>query len=379
MTDDGLLEAIEITHQALQQNRTSKWVIGFSGGKDSSAALKILLSACKRLDGDPPNIDLIYCDTGVENPVLDRYVKCLFENLRTEIQNDLPFLKPHILKAPVEKRFFVKIIGRGYPPPTNNFRWCTSYLRIRPVAEFIKHAAVDDAIVVLGMRRSESQQRDRSLGGATEYFQPQREGNRSYRLFLPILDLGVPEVWDAVFCLDRPRVLHARELEELYRGASGECPVIKSPQAPPCASGRFGCWTCTVVRKDKSSRSLIEAGHHELIPYFEFRQWLAEIRNDPHRRWKRRRNGTEGAGAFNLEARKEILKQVRAVEKVTGATIISADERREIQRLWDIDAGIDASMNAGTPPTSPQSGQAGPRPAPGNWMTAPAAAADTAP
>jgi DNA sulfur modification protein DndC len=139
--------------------------------------------------------------------------------------------------------------------------------------------------------------------------------------------------------------MNAHELEELYRGASGECPVIKAPDAPPCASGRFGCWTCTVVRKDKSSQLLIAAGHHGLIPYFEFRKWLAEIRNDSQRRWKWRRNGTRGAGAFNMKARKEILRQVRSLERLTGATIISDEEHREIRRLWKLDADIEASMN----------------------------------
>lgn len=346
MNDDPLLDAIEVSRRALLANPHSKWVVGFSGGKDSTAALKILLSACKRLEAEPPRIELIYCDTGVENPVLDFYVKSLFDRLNAEIETDLSFMTTHILRAPVDKRFFVKIIGRGYPPPTNNFRWCTSYLRIRPVADFIKRAAVEDAIVVLGMRKSESQQRDRTLGKSADYFQNQREGNRNYRLFLPILNLGVPEVWDAVFCLDRPRSLDAHELDELYRGASGECPVIKAPEAPPCASGRFGCWTCTVVRKDKSSQSLIDAGHHALIPYFEFRKWLAEIRNDPDRRWKRRRNGTEGLGAFNMKAREEILGHVRALEKRTGSAIISDDEHKEIQRLWNLDWPLDRTMSA---------------------------------
>lgn len=352
MTLDPLLEAIDATRAALDQNRTSRWIIGFSGGKDSTATLKIVLSACRSMAA-PPRIDVIYCDTGVENPLLDRYVKTLFGNLRNEIDYDLPFLTARILRAPVEQRFFVKIIGRGYPPPTNNFRWCTSYLRIRPVANFIRLAAVEDAIVVLGMRRSESLQRDRSLGTGESRFQRQREGDRSYRLFLPILDLGVPEVWDAVFSLGRPKCIDPAELERLYRGASGECPVIKAPQAPPCASGRFGCWTCTVVRKDRSTAALIGSGRVELIPYNDFRNWLAEFRNDPDRRWKWRRNGSPGAGAFNLQARREIMRRVRELEGVTGDLIIAEDEAAEIDRLWRLDEALDGHMNAPGATTQP--------------------------
>jgi DNA sulfur modification protein DndC len=345
LNDDPLLNAIDVTTEALEQNSASRWIVGFSGGKDSTAALKILLSACGRIKCAPPNIDIIYCDTGVENPVLDRYVKSFFGRLKDELGQHLPFVSTKILQAPVEQRFFVKIVGRGYPPPTNNFRWCTNFLRIRPVAEFVKQAAVDDAIVVLGMRRSESQQRDRSLASSDGHFQDQREGNRSYRLFLPILDLDVPAVWDAVFSLTRPKSVNAQELESLYRGASGECPVIKAPQAAPCASGRFGCWTCTVVRKDKSALSLIDAGHSDLVPFHDFRNWLAEVRNDPRRRWKRRRNGSHGAGAFNLRARREIFDRLKALERQTRTTIIAADEVAEIERLWELDREIDAEMD----------------------------------
>lgn len=331
-------EAIAQTKRALNENPDSHWIIGFSGGKDSTCLLKIFASAADKHCALKNPIDLIYCDTGVENPALDRYVKNLFAKLEVEfISQRLPF-RTKVLKAPVNDRFFVKIIGRGYPPPTNSFRWCTKNLRIKPVSNFIQQSIDDHAIVALGIRSAESNQRDRSIeknGGGI--WQSQMEAGRKYDLFLPILNLCVDDVWEGIMELDKPRSIDGYALAELYRGASGECPIIKGPKAPPCGSGRFGCWTCTVVRKDHSAMRLIDAGHVDLKPYLEFRNWLVDIRNDPDRRWPVRRNGTARLGPFTLSARQEILSELDKLERCVGEQILSGAERHEIQRLWALD------------------------------------------
>lgn len=280
----------------------------------------------------------MYCDTGVENPILDNYAKNFLGALKDELQQrGLPF-KTKLLKAPISDRFFVRIIGRGYPPPTNSFRWCTTGLRIKPVSRFIEEQDPENTVVVLGLRKAESKQRDRSLSLSDDlYWQKQREGKGEYDLFLPIVEMGLAEVWDAIFGLSSPRALDNNTLEQLYRGASGECPIIKSPAAPPCASGRFGCWTCTVVRKDKSAAELIRAGHSQLRPFLAFRDWLADFRNDPSNRWLTRRSGAKGLGPFTIAARKQILRKVDELENLTRTVIISSEERGAIAALWTLD------------------------------------------
>jgi hypothetical protein len=137
LIDDPVLRAIEITTEAIKVRSSAHWIIAFSGGKDSSAALKIFLASYRRAATQLSKVTLIYCDTGVENPVLDKYAKGLLDAIAKEfLQIGLPF-KTKLLKAPIQDRFFVRIIGRGYPPPTNSFRWCTTGLRIKPVSEFI--------------------------------------------------------------------------------------------------------------------------------------------------------------------------------------------------------------------------------------------------
>lgn len=338
MTLDPILRAIEITTDAIKARATAHWILAFSGGKDSSATLKVFFAAYKRAKVQLAKVTVIYCDTGVENPILDSYAKNFLRNFDNEILRlGLPF-ETKLLKAPIQDRFFVRIIGRGYPPPTNSFRWCTTGLRIKPVAAFIERQDPDNTVVVLGLRKSESRQRDRSLALSDSlYWQKQREGKGSYDLFLPIVEMGIAEVWDAVFGLSAPNSLDKIALEHLYRGAAGECPVLKSPTSPPCASGRFGCWTCTVVRKDKSARELIRSGHLDLIPFLAFRDWLSEFRNDPANRWDMRRSGAFGLGPFTISARQQILRRVDDLEDQTKTKIIDAEERGIIASLWTMD------------------------------------------
>lgn len=333
---DPVIEAIEITRDALVSRPHAHWVVAFSGGKDSTAALKILLAARRRIGTAQSRLSVIYCDTGVENPILDIYVKSIIGEMRSEYNGSDNSIQFNVLQSPLQDRFFVRIIGRGYPPPTNSFRWCTRNLRILPVSRWIQSQDPKNTVLVIGLRQNESVQRDRSMRGS-QHWQKQREGNKEFDLFLPIRKLDVPNVWDAIFWLGEPQAIQPSKLERIYRDASGECPVIKAPQSPPCASGRFGCWTCTVVRSDKSAKELIRSGYTSLEPYLQFRNWLSEIRNDPTMRWPNRRNGSDGLGPFTLEARKLILREVRRLEKTTDATIISDEEMSCIESLWALD------------------------------------------
>src|SRR5580692_8599113 len=109
---DPILEAIGKTREAFELRPNARWVLAFSGGKDSTAALMILLAAYRSLGHKHHNVTVIYCDTGVENIVLDRYVKRTLDSLRSEfLEADMP-IDIQILSAPPCDRFFVRIVGR---------------------------------------------------------------------------------------------------------------------------------------------------------------------------------------------------------------------------------------------------------------------------
>jgi len=338
--------AIDRCAREILASRGRPWIIGYSGGKDSTATLKVFLAASLRAGCENDDITIIYCDTGVENPELDLFAKSTLKRLSGELPITFPNAKVKILQAPVNERFFVRVIGRGYAPPTNRFRWCTKGLRVLPVQRFISSAA-SDAAVVLGLRYGESNQRDRSLAvgemDESPLWQKQREGARR-DLLLPVIDLDLEMIWTAAQGISFPTAIDSIALEELYRGASDECPMVKSPLAPPCASGRFGCWTCTVVRRDKSTEAMIRNGKTWLQPYLQLRDWLQIYRGDYSGRWPVRRNGARGPGPFTLAARKRILTQVQILEEEVEREILSVEELKRIGELWLEDAAMESQL-----------------------------------
>ena len=135
-----------------------------------------------------------------------------------------------------------------------------------------------------------------------------------------------------------PHSIEGARLLNLYKEASGECPTIRDPKGTPCGKGRFGCWTCTVVRKDRAMTSMVAEGHSRLEPLLAFRNWLVGIRDDKKYRHCRRRNGQVGLGPFRLSARKLLLKKLLTLQRKTGFSLISRTEIRAIKDLWKHEA-----------------------------------------
>lgn len=317
-------------------------VIAYSGGKDSSAVLKLVFNAVIAKPHLAEKIFVIYCDTKVENPILDEFVKRTLRLLKKEAAGCCPGFKVKLLEPALHQRYFVRVIGRGYPPPTNFFRWCTKDLRIRPVQTFIRGLGTNP-LVIIGTRRGESTQRDRTLrriGSASNkgpLIQRQIEGGLNTHLYLPIAKYSLEDVWECLADLPLPNCIDVHRLAELYRHGGGECPMVRETNDKPCASARFGCWVCTVVRRDKSAENLLEAGYLHLGAYYKFRTWISEIRNDLALRCRKRRNGQIAPGPFRLEARKLIFDRVRKLEKAIGHTLISEEEEDYIKHLWAMD------------------------------------------
>lgn len=280
---------------------------------------------------------MIYCDTGVEIPTISAYVKETIGALTSESESlGLP-LKFIIARPKLDDRYFVKVIGRGYPPPTNIFRWCTDRLRINPVKSIID--SNQNAVVLLGIRSGESLERDRKIQKhktKERYFLNQGDSTRT-RIFSPILDYSVKDVWASLKFNCMPRSIKHDTIGQLYKDAGAECPVYKETKGTPCGKGRFGCWTCTVVRQDKSVKSMIESGYEDLEPLFEFRNWIAIFRDDTDFRCKIRRNGQIGLGPITLEGRKMVLEKLFEAERKSGLTLIENEELTRIKELWHVD------------------------------------------
>jgi DNA sulfur modification protein DndC len=195
-------------------------------------------------------------------------------------------------------------------------------------------------VVLLGLRRGESGERDRAIDSwrlKREYFL--RQGRAANTLiFAPIMKYTVDDVWSTLAFLPEPRSIDGQRLAQLYRQASGECPVVREPTGTPCSKGRFGCWTCTVVRRDRTLEGLVGDGQVDLRPLLKFRNWLQRVRDLPGWRCPRRRNGQPGPGPFTLRARERILLRLLRIQEQTRYHLITNREITTIRGYWRQDA-----------------------------------------
>jgi DNA sulfur modification protein DndC len=315
------------------------WFIGFSGGKDSSAVLKLTFLALMRLKNPQKPITILYCDTGVDIPTIHELVHSTLINIKNEAKECNIPLDINIVAPPTQEKFFSKVIGKGYPPPTNIFRWCTDRLRINPVKNLLNSTTTGSNVILLGIRKGESLERDRVITkhetGLHYYYR--QSGNPSTVIYAPIIDYSTEDVWATVAYNPIPKSIDSIKLMNLYRQASGECPIIKDPRGTPCGKGRFGCWTCTVVRKDKSITNLVGEGYEHLTPLLDFRNWLIHIRDDLTYRSPKRRNGNKGPGPFTLEARRVILSRLVEAQRLSGYSLIDKPQLDYIYACWEED------------------------------------------
>lgn len=314
------------------------WSLAFSGGKDSSALLKLVYLALEQLKAKSKPVTIIYCDTGVEIPIIRSFVIKTLDDLSKEAtENNIPF-RTQVVCPPLEDRYFTKIVGRGYPPPSFKFRWCTDVLLIKPIKRYIGYGD-GPSVILLGTRKHESTERDRVLSryktNHDYYFY--QANNKNIIIYSPIIEYQVSDVWDVLDKESKPVSINTKKLQILYSIlGSGNANGLNGTDIYK-AKGRFGCWPCTVVRHDRAVESLIRDGEESLVPLFEFRNWLVGIRNNPSYRLKYRRNGDSGLGPFTIDARKEILDRLLDAQSKTKWGLISDKEIEYIENQWALD------------------------------------------
>lgn len=339
-------------NEYLDNHQNYPWIVTFSGGKDSTLVAHLVFEMLQSL---PPNlrqrpIYFVSNDTLVESPLVASHMKkVLAQILKVASIYKLP-IDGEITTPKLSESFWVLLIGKGYPSPNRSMRWCTDRLKIQPTSSYILQKVSENGAVILllGVRKDESNTRRISI----ENHQNLKDSNltphgtlKNAFVYRPIVDVSTDDVWEFLVYHQPPWGGSHRELVQLYKDAAGgECPLILSADdAPSCGtnSSRFGCWTCTVVAKDKSLQGFVDVGKTEFTPLIEFRDWLIDIRNQPQYRQVKRRNGTltikDGkhiAGPFTILARQMILDRLLAVEREFGETLISQDEIELIKKIW---------------------------------------------
>jgi DNA sulfur modification protein DndC len=325
------------------------WIIAFSGGKDSTALLQLVYKQLLNLPKKKhhKHIYIVASDTLVEIPQIQQRISKEIKLINEAAASENLPLSAHIVAPVVNDTFWVCMIGRGYVSPNYRFRWCMDRLKIRPSNRFVREK-VDvhgEVLILLGSRKAESASRSGALIKNTiKNSRFKKHGLKNAFSYTPIEELTTKEIWTYLRESKNPWGSDNDEVISLYKQANGECPVIADKSSPVCGQSRFGCWVCTVVKKDVSFENLLGNNGHKLRPLNDFRNHLHEIRNNPDARYTYRRNGQlpkwngkilEKKGPFTHEAREKLLEDVLGLQEKTSLQIISSAEIDQISRVWD--------------------------------------------
>jgi len=375
---EGFSATIEVCKQEIRELYLADgvpWVIGYSGGKDSTAALQLVWLALAELEPKQRQkpVHVISTDTLVENPVVAAWVNRSLETMRAaSVKQKMP-IQPHRLTPIVTDTFWVNLIGKGYPAPRNKFRWCTERLKIKPSNTFIRDVvrANGEAILVLGTRKAESQLRARNMARHERHAVRDRLSPNgalpNSLIYTPLEDWSNDDVWLFLMRVSNPWGYKNKDLLTMYKGASadGECPLVVDTSTPSCGNSRFGCWVCTLVDEDKSMGAMIQNDEEKdwMLPLLELRNELDFRREEARKLDRKRRDfrrlsgkltyytNSEGEaqlvpGPYKQESRSYWLRRVLETQRwirdngpeyVRKIDLISLEELHEIRRIWVVD------------------------------------------
>lgn len=316
----SIVQAYRAFEKAVEEG-LEHWVVMYSGGKDSTATLVLALEWLKEQGYPVRSLDVVYADTGVEIPTLHHKAKKFLRSLK----GMHPKVRIHEVRPELEKSFWVLVVGKGYPPPHQRFRWCTEKMKIQPANEVIRTlSALGNVAIITGVRFGESDVRDHRMNTACRrggecgqgvWFEESKRFRATY--LAPIAFWRECDVWDLVNFIAPQWGYPTSDLESVYQGRDT----------------RFGCWVCTVVKQDKTMQRIVNTSDgSRYTPMLEFRNWLAQFAYESGNRVKR---ANSVSGRLTLAARRMIFQRICELERRLGQKILSAKERSAIKKLWD--------------------------------------------
>ena len=338
------------------------WVVGLSGGKDSTALTMLLLETIEAL---PPPVRarkkvFVTCvNTLVEAPPVIDHVHAFIARLQDYVRDrELP-VEVVELQPESDQTFWVNLIGRGYPTPYREFRWCTDRMKVRPAKRFIDErldifGSPPVVHFLLGTRFDESVARQATMDANTNLgsdlhahgtiLTPRSPAHRNVDdgRRVGLLKPGWARGGTNPFL----------DINQSWRCCTRMRPAVNARWSTTRASkpgrSRFGCWTCTVVDVDNSLREMIATGgerydSQRLGMLADFRDDLMAERNLPENRVQGRnrqgrvlvkRDGSMGVGPYTMAYRADVLERVKALQEEVGQELITTEEVQHIQRIW---------------------------------------------
>lgn len=352
-------EAMELTVQSLQAYGPDHdhWAVAWSGGKDSTATLTLLVSLLESGDLTPPrSLTVFYADTRMELPPLYIAALGIMERLRER------GITVDVVRAPLDRRFLVYMLGRGVPPPNNNtLRWCTRQIKVDPMTAAIAQRLDEldgSVLMITGVRQGESAVRDKRIemscskdGGecGQGWYQqvlPQAKGVRGRIATLaPLLHWRVCLVWDWLRVYAPMRKHGAWDtaaLADAYGGDEAEE-----------INARTGCIGCPLASRDLALDTVLDMPQWQYLAPLKGMRPIYRALREPRNRLRkpgaeRLKDGSMAAnpqrmGPITMEARlwalDEILRIQREVNDAAGALgrpaidMLDAEEEARIREL----------------------------------------------
>jgi len=366
-----LEDTLDLARQSLLVQATGydHWVLAFSGGKDSSATLAVVIHLIESGQVPAPQtLTVLYANTRLELPPLEYSALAILDAVRAK------GFDAHEVLPPMRRRFFCYMFGVGVPPPSNRFRWCTEGIKIMPMEAQQEQIAIDHQLgtmvydeqyqkwryrghgagkllTITGLRIGESAMRDgrifascgRDGGECGQGWLQQTDRDDLTDTLAPLLHARVCHVWDILTFLAPSWGLPTEQIARIYGGEEKDE-----------INARTGCVGCNLANRDTALetvlRTMPEWSH--LAPLLRLRPLYAELKKPQNRIRKngeRRQDGTlaknQGRmGPLTMEARRWGMAQVRQIQDEInqeaarlgrpGYVLISDMEQGFIQTCW---------------------------------------------
>lgn len=332
-----LQDSIDLSLVSLAEygQRYDHWSVAYSGGKDSSATATFVAWAIKSGRVAPPkSLTVLYADTRQELPPLQKTAVELLATLRADGFN------AQVVLPPLDRRFYVYMLGRGVPPPKNRFRWCTVALKVDPMMAALADLREKSGklLNLTGVRLGESAARDQRIAVSCSkdsgecgqgWFQVATPESVADTL-APLLHWRLCHVYDWLYFEQSAHGYNVDPIAVIY----GEDDV------------RTGCIGCNLVDKDTALLKLIknsEWGH--LKPLLELKPLFRELTKAKHRIRKSqpeiRKDGkisknVQRLGPLTMAARAYGLERVLDIQTRARVDLINQEEEDRIREMWSL-------------------------------------------
>ncbi|EKV02162.1 PAPS reductase/FAD synthetase family protein [Leptolyngbya sp. PCC 7375] len=353
----SLERSIELTIDSLTAYGAlyKHWAIAFSGGKDSSATVTLvahLLETGKI--PRPESVTILYADTRQELPPLHNAAINLLDKLHSQ------GFDTRVVLPELNHRYFVYMLGRGVPPPSNTFRWCTPKLKVMSMErelEALRQERGEKFLMLTGVRIGESAARDQRIamsctkdGGecGQGWFQ-HSSVNAVADTLAPLLHWRVCHIWDWLVQADVDLGYPTFAIAEVY----GHDPQDDLGETEPM-NARTGCIGCPLVQRDSAlDRVVANPKWAYLAPLQQLRSLYWRIKQPQYRLRKHGELRKDGSlakkqgrlGPLHLDARREILAEILAIQdevnrlakeaKQPEVLLINNEELARIHELID--------------------------------------------